>query len=267
MKSNLPKAILVVAVLFSSFIESNAQVTGFDTTAYGFENGAAENWTQNAGFTTSTEQAVSGTNSMKAAIDGNTNVPKLQTWRNSGLSDGLFDVLAGDYELSIKVYITGNVPTTLNFAYNGTASAFKNIPFTINELAPNTWHTLTESFNVTADDTGRWFAIQFFSFPESGLTGNVYVDDVTLTSAAVAGNESLSLDAYKIYPNPSNDYVNIAAPKNSLVRLFNSLGVQVMSLQYANDKQTISTKSLPKGLYFVKIESNGKIATEKLIVN
>lgn len=267
MKSNLLKATLLIVVLFSCFAESNAQVTGFDTTAFGFENGAAENWTQFAGFTTTTEQVASGTNSMKAAIDGSTNTPKLQTWRNVGSSDGQFDVLAGDYELTVKVYVTGNVPTTLNFAYAAGVSAFQNVPFTINTLTPNMWHTLTGNFNVNVDDTGRWFSVQFSSYPATGLTGTVYVDDVTLALAAVAGNESLSKDEYKIYPNPAKGFVKIVAPKNSSVKLYNSLGAPVMSLQYNNAEQTISTGNLATGLYFVKIESDGRIATEKLIVN
>jgi len=70
----------------------------------------------------------------------------------------------------------------------------------------------------------------------------------------------------KIYPNPSTDNVTITL-KNSdkaIIRLFNVLGQEVKSVVLNDLQTTFNVSDLNPGIYFVKIEQNGKAFTSKI---
>ena len=57
----------------------------------------------------------------------------------------------------------------------------------------------------------------------------------------------------KIYPNPTNEKVNIECVGMSQVTVFNALGQMVYNAEVDADKVTISTESMPAGSYLVRI--------------
>ncbi|MDD5571844.1 MAG: T9SS type A sorting domain-containing protein [Bacteroidales bacterium] len=78
-----------------------------------------------------------------------------------------------------------------------------------------------------------------------------------------------------LYPNPANEYTNITftlAKAGSInLSVINIMGQKVASYKIGgisgkNNKQ-INTGTLASGIYVVKIEAEGKVYTEKLIVN
>lgn len=81
-------------------------------------------------------------------------------------------------------------------------------------------------------------------------------------TAAINNN---AIDGLRVYPNPAKDIVTIAtdagATKN--VQVFDIVGKKVMENTIQN---TLNISGLNKGVYILKIEENGKIATKKLVV-
>lgn len=72
--------------------------------------------------------------------------------------------------------------------------------------------------------------------------------------------ESLSVSGIKIYPNPSSDILHIESDAGTdlTVELVNTFG-QVMTTQLIGASSgSIDVSNLAKGIYFVKIEINGK---------
>lgn len=70
-----------------------------------------------------------------------------------------------------------------------------------------------------------------------------------------------------IYPNPTKDKINIdcSAPlSNSIVKVYNSLGKEVMSQKLNGSEVNLS--SLSQGLYLINVISNGKIVKQEKIV-
>ena len=70
-----------------------------------------------------------------------------------------------------------------------------------------------------------------------------------------------------IYPNPTKDKINIdcSTPlSNSIVKVYNSLGKEVMSQNLSNTEVDLS--SLSQGLYLVNVISNGKVVKQEKIV-
>lgn len=70
----------------------------------------------------------------------------------------------------------------------------------------------------------------------------------------------------KIYPNPVNETVTISGIEQGKVEIFNSLG-QMLIQSDIQGNSTINTSNLQTGIYIIKIESNGEVRIEKMVVS
>lgn len=70
-----------------------------------------------------------------------------------------------------------------------------------------------------------------------------------------------------IYPNPSNANVTVNnIPTNAIIDVYNIVGEKVISTQSTSNTTTINVAELSSGTYFIKINSDSKSVTKKLIV-
>lgn len=97
--------------------------------------------------------------------------------------------------------------------------------------------------------------VLFFKFDANGLiTSSPHISHSI--------NNSISL-----YPNPSEDYVNIEVEEPGHVEIFNSLGIRIMILAVNSGKQRLDLRPLMPGLYLIKYTSHDKliIQTGKIV--
>ena len=75
--------------------------------------------------------------------------------------------------------------------------------------------------------------------------------------------------AVEVFPNPANDWVTLrfAEPGKSTVRLYDMTGRLVYSLQSASQVITLPTQGLRKGVYSLLIQQQGKVFSERFILN
>lgn len=94
-------------------------------------------------------------------------------------------------------------------------------------------------------------------------------------SSALQTSEISSKSSFTIYPNPTSNVVNIRLDEKTRsekinVKIYDLAGKIVFSQNNfeANHKDvTLRTERLVAGVYFISVESNGNIATKKLIIN
>ena len=67
----------------------------------------------------------------------------------------------------------------------------------------------------------------------------------------------------KVYPNPATDILNIEAPEGSSVAIYNAAGSIV---KFSTSIAPIAIDDLAAGVYFVKIDFEGKSVVEKIQV-
>ena len=87
-----------------------------------------------------------------------------------------------------------------------------------------------------------------------------------LTLSIVDNN---TIDGFSLYPNPvTNGEINISTAANGTksVQIFDVLGKQVYS-KTIQGNETIKTSNIEAGVYILKVEENGNVATRKLIIN
>jgi Secretion system C-terminal sorting domain len=71
---------------------------------------------------------------------------------------------------------------------------------------------------------------------------------------------------FKIYPNPTNQVLNIEMPQNTegpSVEIFNAMGNVVLKTKQLN----VDVSALPKGIYFVQIKTKDRVGVKRFIVN
>jgi hypothetical protein len=90
-------------------------------------------------------------------------------------------------------------------------------------------------------------------------------------SSVTVGIDELSVSAFKLYPNPTAGNFNLVfeeATGEFIVELFNVNGQKLYSKQFkaSTTFHTINLPEIPDGIYFVKIQGEGFVKTEKLIV-
>ena len=107
-------------------------------------------------------------------------------------------------------------------------------------------------------------------------SNNFYLDDInltTITSINEQFNHALNLS---VFPNPSNDQVSVVfdllEDKVVEITLHNVLGKTVKTIHkqaFTNGNHSISipVNDISKGIYFVKVNVNNIITSQKIIVD
>ena len=88
-------------------------------------------------------------------------------------------------------------------------------------------------------------------------------------SLATLSNSDFQTNLSTIYPNPSHGNVKINfenANENHIVEIFSILGQKVFEKEF-RDSSSATISNLQKGIYLVKITTNGQSATKKLMVH
>ena len=92
-----------------------------------------------------------------------------------------------------------------------------------------------------------------------------YSDEIVVSDATLGITENIVLD-FKLYPNPVKDILNIETNNVNIqnVNIYDVLGKKVWS-QSELTSNSINISSLNKGLYFIKLTSEGQSVTRKIV--
>ena len=75
-------------------------------------------------------------------------------------------------------------------------------------------------------------------------------------------------NSFSIYPNPTNNLVNIDAKEISSITIFNTLGELIYTESKINTNGVqINTSQWARGIYTIQVNSNGLLINKKLIIN
>ncbi len=108
----------------------------------------------------------------------------------------------------------------------------------------------------------------------SFFTNNVSVSDgweATYTSVFAGIDENTPNMNYKVFPNPTSDYINIQTSfeQNSIldVKLFNINGERILNkIIPSNTNEVLNLTSFQKGVYILKITTSKESLTKKIIL-
>ena len=142
----------------------------------------------------------------------------------------------------------------------GTGCQIRNLAFTVGNF------TVRDSSNVVAVDAGEQ------------NNSNLRRSAITILKSDICTGTGLNTDiadnrlpdnAVKIYPNPTHSELNVEISENdkaSNVQIYNTIGHLVYSEKTKNNILTIDVFGMAHGIYFLKVEQNGKYIVKKFIV-
>jgi hypothetical protein len=187
-----------------------------------------------------------------------------------------YDLEAGDEiavfdgELLVGVIILHQVCTVDN--------QFENFIVAFTELVSGSGYVAGNPFTFVAWDQSEDIESIGFGYEFTDPYGDAYVGDVfpeetaaspysiaTFTFTAVGIDENAINVA--IYPNPVTDILNINSnSKVSSVRVLNYLGQTIDNIDVTGMEVTINTSTYDTGIYFIQIETEKGISTQKIII-
>lgn len=101
------------------------------------------------------------------------------------------------------------------------------------------------------------------------IDGNSYFDIHTelFTNVDFTGVAEQEAFHVEIYPNPTDDLLNVSVSEEiTVLEIVNILGQKMMNIPVNQSKNhQISLKSLPSGIYFLKLKGGGFIQTERIV--
>ncbi len=104
------------------------------------------------------------------------------------------------------------------------------------------------------------------------LKGGEQAFAIAATGTELLGVEDHKLSGFSIYPNPASDQVNLNLEKSGeevAVEVFDINGRKVIQTKFdgaSNFEESLNVSNLNSGVYFVKVNTDGKTATQKLII-
>lgn len=95
------------------------------------------------------------------------------------------------------------------------------------------------------------------------LTGNFYLPQ----NATLSNNDfELEKSTITLYPNPSNDKFTISAPEKSVISIISPQGNIISEQKTTSENTDINLANQSSGLYLIKITSDNKSITKKVIL-
>ena len=96
----------------------------------------------------------------------------------------------------------------------------------------------------------------------------VWIDEIIFPCSNFTSIEEVEDKNIRIYPNPTNDFINIEINDNHNgnfnISIYNSLGIKVME---TSNESTINIEDLPSGMYFINVTTENLNKTKKIIIN
>lgn len=135
---------------------------------------------------------------------------------------------------------------------------FMSIPFSdfIPESASFSLANITEIFVLRSNISGS----------TAGTDNDFEFDNIYVSTDQVMAKDIISDIKLNIYPNPTSEIININIPEAiDYLELYDLVGKRITNISLAQNNTSVNLSSLEDGMYILKITTNGKVFTSKVI--
>lgn len=193
----------------------------------------------------------------------------MEQWR-SGSSDAVSEVIAFSYSLDQAVTKLNNgiwTPFTAMNLLEKLIATTAAAAVDGNSIANKT--TISGNLSSLNWLNGEKLWIRWVDSDDAGSDGIYAIDDLEMTfTTATAGIGKDDITGFSLYPNPVKGGKVFISSNNSYVeravQIFDVLGKQVVNQK--GTQNSVEVGHLTKGIYIIKVEEEGKIATRKLVI-
>jgi len=181
-------------------------------------------------------------------------------------------------EAVYTIYIDGLEIGNEVAAYNGNAilgsmtvisnNVFDNDLPIFSQLFNRQGYVAGEPISLKVWSNDNVFSVNFeMKSVYNSYVSNVYPDNDGEFSVVKITKGSALIEELHIYPNPATDILNINSNTNvSNIKVLNYLGQTIDNINVTGMKVTINTSTYDAGIYFIKIETEKGISTQKIVI-
>ena len=188
-------------------------------------------------------------------------------------SPGVFYRLVGNGQPTTVSTCSGPTATGGNtrlFVYSGTCGNFTCVGNNDNVLAGGCGTNPLASAVTFATQAGTPYYV-FVQYAQQGATGPVGLQ----VSTALATRAALGAGHLEVFPNPATRAFTLQLPaltgeRTAQLTLLNSLGqavqVRTVTLNPAGTQVSVEVQALPAGLYTVRVQTGGQVASQQVVM-
>ncbi|MFC2111092.1 T9SS type A sorting domain-containing protein [Bacteroidota bacterium] len=184
-----------------------------------------------------------------------------------------------DIKLSSKISSGGSNPGPRDFKvqYKVSSGPWTDVPNS-NFQTANNWTTgvLSNLVIPAACEDQNSIQLRWIMTSDTANNGSLVdstgickIDDIYVfgTAKPIGKKEIVSNSKINIYPNPTTDYINVENNTASIIKLYNIIGEEIISLN-SNNFERIDVSELNTGIYLIKIENkaNKSVFSQKVII-
>jgi len=175
-----------------------------------------------------------------------------------------------DFTAPVATNIEATNSTTVVLTFSEPISIASNTTFSIDGDKNIDIHTfeIVEAnkirFNVSNLGTGSYEL--HYSGVTDATSNSVSNQNIEFSTTFTSINDADNV-ALNVYPNPATDFIYLFA--NEPIRninLINTLGQQVLSMQFAEPIVSLPVSALPAGYYFVQIQTDTQLISRKIVI-
>jgi beta-glucanase (GH16 family) len=247
------------------------EITGPKFNALGFEGpfyflGRSVNWwaPASAPWRMKNEKAASGEFSLRFKHSG-----ALSGSHSIYAPFGSSDLPAGDNVLNFKIWIDPSTEISkLDFVLN---NPWMKTTVELSGVEKGKWVELSANFNRNASsvvnlNSGDRLQITVNSADISSTEKLFYIDDISFKNSNLTGLNIQKKNDFQIYPNPANDVLTVKSKSSGTIKISNSAGIIIKSLEKKSYSEQINICELNSGIYFVSFFTGSKLVTQKVII-
>ena len=257
---------------------------GFETGVFPDTNWIATTPQYGSGFVTNTTTAATGTNCIwvnnffdnpNGPVSFYTPMYNLQNVVNApqlSFKYAYTQQVASNND-ALKVLVSTNCGSTWTqlFLKSGTQLNTTGTVSGTAFLTPQPTEWVTEMINLASYVGSQKVAFKFEFTPFASAPGNnVFLDDINISGLVGLKENNTFLNNINVYPNPTNDILNIVASTSSAtesfkIQILNSLGQLLLDEPLTIQHSSFNIQHFNSGIYFVRISSDNGSRVVKVV--
>ncbi|MBL7912359.1 MAG: T9SS type A sorting domain-containing protein [Bacteroidia bacterium] len=181
-------------------------------------------------------------------------------------------VLDGILDNNGKIILSGNFDNSMGAArFIGecnlnTSVAVSGLNLTSNQIGTYQWLNCANAMAQILNETNQTYTATTNGSYAVQITNNGCIDtSVCINIVNVGINERTRDIDFGLFPNPSNGIFNLILPNPSRIILINMLGQQIQNQMYGEGLHQFDLLNQASGVYFIKVISENKQQSIKLI--
>ena len=243
----------------------------------------------NNNFKVVTGNASDGVNSVEVISNGNYTEnnnyleKKIPYYNKFSISaDVKLEALDGSDYYMLSLYSLGKWTGGFNFTFDGALYADSNVTIKyIEDWIPGKWYKtkiIVDHTKKTIDYylDGNWVFVSPFdtnitkvdevNFEFDNFETGFIVDNILIENLSEMSVSDTIKSTIEIYPNPFSDYIKVNSSQNiKSIKIYDNSGKLVKNSNHSGKSVEVNVSELPKGIYFISLETNLGTETKKMI--